>query len=127
MGLSQIADVREFALRGLVLPRFGRRGHPPPPITERGEEVGRQAGLVHAEDTLKEWTRERMPLQWAGTQHILGTALQTLGAREPGTARLEEAVSLPPRSLLVPGRQTGLLSRATRASFLPRVPVTSNW
>jgi hypothetical protein len=38
-------------------------------------------------------TRERVPLQWAGTQMNLGTALQTLGERESGTARLEEAVA----------------------------------
>jgi tetratricopeptide (TPR) repeat protein len=31
-------------------------------------------------------------LDWAGTQTNLGTALWTLGSRESGTARLEEAV-----------------------------------
>jgi hypothetical protein len=40
---------------------------------------------------LQEWTRERVPLDWAGAQNNLGTALQTLGARESGTVRLEEA------------------------------------
>ena len=34
-----------------------------------------------------------MPLDWAGTQNNLGTALETLGERESGTARLEEAVA----------------------------------
>ena len=38
-------------------------------------------------------TRERVPLDWAKTQNNLGTALWTLGARESGTARLEEAVA----------------------------------
>jgi hypothetical protein len=33
-----------------------------------------------------------VPLDWAGTQNNLGSALQTLGARESGTTRLEEAV-----------------------------------
>ncbi len=42
---------------------------------------------------LQEYTRERVPLQWAGTQNNLGTALATLGERESGTARLEEAVA----------------------------------
>ena len=37
-------------------------------------------------------TRERVPLDWAMTQNNLGTALWTLGERESGTARLEEAV-----------------------------------
>jgi tetratricopeptide (TPR) repeat protein len=32
-----------------------------------------------------------VPLAWATTQNNLGTALQTLGARESGTARLEQA------------------------------------
>ena len=32
-------------------------------------------------------------LDWAMTQNNLGTALRTLGARESGTARLEEAVA----------------------------------
>jgi len=36
--------------------------------------------------------REQVPLHWATTQNNLGTALQTLGERERGTARLEEAV-----------------------------------
>ena len=37
-------------------------------------------------------TRERVPLDWARTQVNLGVALRTLGERESGTARLEEAV-----------------------------------
>jgi tetratricopeptide (TPR) repeat protein len=42
---------------------------------------------------LEERSRERVPLQWATTQNNLGTALSTLGERESGTARLEEAIS----------------------------------
>src|SRR5208282_4404810 len=42
---------------------------------------------------LEERTRERVPLDWAATQMNLGNALQTLGERESGTARLEEAVA----------------------------------
>ena len=42
---------------------------------------------------LEEYTRARVPLDWAMTQNNLGSALQTLGARESGTARLEEAVT----------------------------------
>jgi Tetratricopeptide repeat len=34
-----------------------------------------------------------IPLDWATTQNNLGTALSTLGERESGTARLEEAVA----------------------------------
>ena len=42
---------------------------------------------------LEERTRERVPLDWAQTQNNLGNALQALGERESGTARLEEAVA----------------------------------
>ena len=42
---------------------------------------------------LTEWTRERVPLDWAMTQNNLGNALSSLGERESGTARLEEAVA----------------------------------
>lgn len=38
-------------------------------------------------------TRERVPLDWARTQNNLGNALQSLGERESGTGRLEEAVA----------------------------------
>jgi tetratricopeptide (TPR) repeat protein len=38
-------------------------------------------------------TREWVPVQWANTQNNLGIALQALGDRESGTARLEEAVA----------------------------------
>jgi hypothetical protein len=38
-------------------------------------------------------TRERAPLQWATAQRLLGNALQALGERESGTAKLEEAVA----------------------------------
>jgi tetratricopeptide (TPR) repeat protein len=34
-----------------------------------------------------------VPFDWATTQNNLGTALATLGGRESGTARLEEAVA----------------------------------
>jgi hypothetical protein len=34
-----------------------------------------------------------VPLEWARTQNNLGKALWSLGARESGTARLEEAVA----------------------------------
>ncbi|MEL6168779.1 MAG: hypothetical protein AAFR35_08805, partial [Pseudomonadota bacterium] len=42
---------------------------------------------------LEEWTRDRVPLDWARTQMNLGTALATLGTRETGTDRLDEAVT----------------------------------
>jgi hypothetical protein len=42
---------------------------------------------------LEEWTRERVPLDWAGLKTIWATRSLTLGEREAGTARLEEAVA----------------------------------
>ena len=49
--------------------------------------------MVAYEAALEEWTRDRVPLDWAMTQNNLGTALRTLGERESGTARLEAAVA----------------------------------
>ena len=44
-------------------------------------------------EALKERTRERVPLDWAMTQNNLGNTLATLGNRESGTERLEQAVT----------------------------------
>jgi tetratricopeptide (TPR) repeat protein len=41
----------------------------------------------------QERTRERVPLDWAATQNNRGAALSSLGDRESGTARLEQAVA----------------------------------
>ena len=43
-------------------------------------------------NVLKEWTRDRVPNDWAVTQNNLGSALVRLGERESGTAQLEEAI-----------------------------------
>ncbi len=43
-------------------------------------------------EALKEYTRQRVPLDWAATQNNLGTALQALGQRESDPARLGRAV-----------------------------------
>ena len=60
----------------------------------------RESGTARLEEAvaayraaLQEWTRERVPLDWAATQNNLGNALRALGERESGTARLEEAVA----------------------------------
>ncbi|QLH41082.1 MAG: tetratricopeptide repeat protein [Defluviicoccus sp.] len=60
----------------------------------------RESGTARLEDAvaayraaLQEYTRERVPLQWAATQNNLGIALATLGERESDTARLEDAVA----------------------------------
>ena len=60
----------------------------------------RQAGTARLEEAvaayraaLEERTRERVPLDWAGTQNDLGIAVMRLGERDSGTARLEDAVA----------------------------------
>ena len=52
-------------------------------------------------EALKERTREKVPLDWAATQANLGNALQTLGTRESGPARLKEAAVAYEAALLV--------------------------
>jgi tetratricopeptide (TPR) repeat protein len=47
---------------------------------------------IHKEHVLPLALRHRVPLDWATTQNSLGNALATLGERERGTARLDEAV-----------------------------------
>jgi tetratricopeptide (TPR) repeat protein len=62
-------------------------------------EIGeRETGIERLEEAmtayraaLNEYTRERVPLQWAATQNNLGLALWRLGERETGIERLEEA------------------------------------
>ncbi len=49
--------------------------------------------LRDAGEALKERTRERVPLDWAATQNNLVVALWSLGERESGTARLDDAVA----------------------------------
>ena len=62
-------------------------------LGERENGTARLEQAVEAfRNALKEFTRERMPLDSARTQNNLGNALATLGARESGTARLEQAV-----------------------------------
>ena len=74
-----------------------------------GEQSGRNDWLKTAinayRQVLKEYTRERVPLQWAMTQNNLGNALARLGARESGIARLEEAVAAYRRALEVQTRE----------------------
>jgi hypothetical protein len=64
---------------------------------ERGDQRGENSALLVSvgayRAALEETTRERVPLEWAKTQSNLANALQLLGSRECGTARLEEAVA----------------------------------
>jgi tetratricopeptide (TPR) repeat protein len=67
-------------------------------LYRQGYELGDNAALIKSIGISKqlssqEYTRDRVPPQWAMTQNRLATALSRLGARESGTARLEEAVA----------------------------------
>src|SRR5262249_29024663 len=58
----------------------------------QGSEFGDNEALVEAIAIYKRAiAHTTSPLSWAMTQHNLGIALQTLGAHESGTERLEEA------------------------------------
>jgi tetratricopeptide (TPR) repeat protein len=66
-------------------------------LTTFGEQAGDSKALEEAiaayRETLRQYTRDKVPLAWATTQNNLGTALARLGERQSGTARLEEAVA----------------------------------
>ena len=62
-------------------------------LYHQGDELGDNAALTSAIDRyrslLSVTPRERVPLDWAATQMGLGAALERLGEREGGTARLD--------------------------------------
>src|SRR5262249_25066632 len=66
-------------------------------LYQQGDELGDNGALLSAIERYKRLVdvtpRERVPLDWALTQNNLGVALSSLGERESGTARLEEAVA----------------------------------
>jgi tetratricopeptide (TPR) repeat protein len=61
----------------------------------QGEELGDNSALLSAIEQRKHLVeltpREHKPLDWANAQNNLGLALETLGARETDTIRLQEA------------------------------------
>jgi tetratricopeptide (TPR) repeat protein len=100
----QYADAAErFKQAGTLVPP----GHPADTVDylhrqadalyREGDERGDNTALERSVETwrvvLHYRTRVRVPLDWAMTQHNLGAALERLGERESGTARLEEAVA----------------------------------
>ena len=88
--LSRLRGLRSDLIDPAIATHRGR-------IARLGEGESGTARLEEAvaadRAALEEYTRERVPLQWAATEMNLGNALTTLGERESGTARLEEAVA----------------------------------
>jgi tetratricopeptide (TPR) repeat protein len=69
---------------------FRRLGQAPRTLGDGDSGTTRiEQALAAHRDALKEATRERVPILWAGTQHNLGLALEALGGTEP----LKEAVA----------------------------------
>jgi tetratricopeptide (TPR) repeat protein len=91
MAWRMVASARDRDEHGTALVLLGTA------LARLGERESGTARLEEAvsayRDALQEYTRARVPLQWAMTQMNLGTALARLGERESGTARLEEAVA----------------------------------
>jgi tetratricopeptide (TPR) repeat protein len=70
-------------------------------LGELENDVTRLKQAVEAyQAALLEWTRERVPIKWAGTQTNLGTALRMLGEHESDLTRLGQAVEAYQAALL---------------------------
>jgi tetratricopeptide (TPR) repeat protein len=80
-----------------------------------------EEAVIAYRETLKEYTRERVPLRWAMTQNNLGVALRALGEREKGTKRLEEAVAACQEALKERTREQAPLDWAQTHKNLGRV------
>jgi tetratricopeptide (TPR) repeat protein len=81
-------------LANAVVGRISSRTRPLFRIGEKepGNERLNEAITAYRE-ALKEYSRERAPLDWARTKMNLGAALEALGAREDGTVRLIDAIA----------------------------------
>ena len=63
-------------------------------LGERESSTARLEEAVTAyRDALKEYTRERVPLDWAMTQNNLGNALAALAERQKSAVRMNEALT----------------------------------
>ncbi|MGA7385759.1 MAG: hypothetical protein WBW81_14020 [Methylocella sp.] len=60
---------------------------------EFGDNAAAQSAIERYRHLAELRPRNAFPRDWAATQVKLGNALETLGEREGGTARLEEAVA----------------------------------
>ncbi|MCA8902945.1 MAG: hypothetical protein KDA53_17030, partial [Hyphomonas sp.] len=58
----------------------------------RGDDAALADAIAAYREALKEYTRERVPLDWAMTQNNLGNALATLGTRGDDNALRDAAI-----------------------------------
>ena len=64
-------------------------------LGERESGTARLEAAVRAyEEALKEYTREKVPLAWAGTRMNLGTALYVMGERHDDSEKIERAIGI---------------------------------
>jgi tetratricopeptide (TPR) repeat protein len=90
---NALSSLGERELGTEVSDRFQNgRGVPNQALRDRGDSHLADAVAAYRL-ALEEWTRDRVPLKWAGTQNNLGIALRVLSERDSGTVRLEEAVA----------------------------------
>ena len=84
---GKLSDQQQASLRLILADGLSTFGE------QRGDSGALQEAVNTYREALKEYTRERVPLDWATTQNNLGNALRALGERESGTAHLEDAVT----------------------------------
>ena len=111
LGAERVADL-QFSL-ALATQTIGEQ-------SGEGERLEQAVAAYHA--ALEEWTRERVPLDWAVTQINLGTALRRLGERESGTGAPRARRSRPtaPRSRSGPASASRSTGRRRRTTSAPR-------
>jgi tetratricopeptide (TPR) repeat protein len=77
--------------------RIGYLGREAAALSLQGDEFGDNSALGSAIERRKQLVEltpyERDPLEWANAQNNLGNALRSLGFRESGTTRLQEAAA----------------------------------
>lgn len=85
---------------------------------QAGDNQALQKAVEAYGEALKEWTRQRAPLDWAATQNNLGMALETLGEREGSTETLQKAVQAYDEALQELRREHAPLDWATAQNNL---------
>jgi hypothetical protein len=86
--------------------------------SQLGDNAAASASIEKYRLILTLRSRDRAPLDWAATQNNLGNALWTLGERESGTARLNEAIVAYREALKVRTRERAPLDWAATQSDL---------